>query len=221
MKYILLSCFTLLVAAVLTACGGSRIGSTDKMPESGFLPNYTLLQPVQDMPQDVKLWRYRKAGLSPSQYTEVIVDPIALNQTEYSGAITPQIVDETKTILDQTIRAAIVNKGLKIVTQPGPKVVRVSLAITGAEVTNDNLKVWNFTPIGLATNAAAYAGGMNSKTPALVVENKITDSQSKDFIGGGVVTVQGESFRLESSSVKAFQDMAKRIVTLALEAPGK
>ena len=76
--------------------------------------------------------------------------------------------------------------------------------------------MWNFTPIGLATNAAAYAGGMNSKTPALVVENKITNSQSKEFIGGGVVTVQGESFRLESSSVKAFQDMAKRIVNIAL-----
>ena len=216
MKQFLYICLGILCAAVLVACGGSRIGSTDKMPESGFLPNYKLLQPVQDMPQDVQMWRYRKAGISASQYPEIIVDPIYLNQTEFSGAITPQVVAETKVILDQTIRTAIVNKGLKIVTQAGPNVARVSIGITGAELTNDNLKVWNFTPIGLATNAAAYAGGMNSKTPALVVENKITNSQSKEFIGGGVVTVQGESFRLESSSVKAFQDMAKRIVNIAL-----
>ena len=79
----------------------------------------------------------------------------------------------------------------------------------------------NMPGLSLDTIVSSAAMGMNSKTPALVVENKITDSQSKEFIGGGVVTVQGESFRLESSSVKAFQDMAKRIVTLALEAPGK
>ncbi len=75
MKQILLISISLLIVGFLTACGGSRIGSTDKIPESGFLPNYKLLQPVQDMPQDVQMWRYRKAGISPSQYSEIIVDP--------------------------------------------------------------------------------------------------------------------------------------------------
>jgi hypothetical protein len=110
---------------------------------------------------------------------------------------------------------------LKIVTQPGPGVVRVSVGITGAEISNDYLKPWNFTPIGLATNAAAFAGGVNAKTPALVVENKITDSSTNEVIGMGLVTVQGESFRTSSGSVDSFIAMAKKAVSAALEASAK
>jgi hypothetical protein len=96
-------------------------------------------------------------------------------------------------------------------------VVRISVGITGAEVSADGLKPWNFTPIGLATNAAAYATGVNSKTPALVIESKITDSQSKDFIGGGVITLEGETFRTGSGSISSFEEMAKRAVRLSME----
>jgi hypothetical protein len=49
------------------------------------------------------------------------------------------------------------------------------------------------------------------------VESKITDSQSNDFIGGGVITLEGETFRTGSGSITAFQDMAKRAVKLAME----
>jgi pyruvate-formate lyase-activating enzyme len=91
------------------------------------------------------------------------------------------------------------------------------VAITGAEVSADPIQPWNFTPIGLAAQAASHAGGINSKTPALVVENKITDSQSNEFIGGGVVVVQGESFRTASGSVDSFVAMAKKAVKAALE----
>ena len=106
---------------------------------------------------------------------------------------------------------------LKIVTQPGPGVVRVSAGITGAESSNDYLKPWNFTPIGLAANAAAFAGGLNAKTPALVVENKITDSRTNELLGMGLVTIQGESFRTSSGSVDSFIAMAQKAVRVALE----
>ena len=41
MKQILLISISLLIVGFLTACGGSRIGSTDKIPESGFLQAVT------------------------------------------------------------------------------------------------------------------------------------------------------------------------------------
>jgi hypothetical protein len=66
-------------------------------------------------------------------------------------------------------------------------------------------------------NAAAYAGGVNSKTPAMVVESKITDSQSKEVIGEGLVTIQGESFRTSGGSVESFIAMAKKVVQVAME----
>jgi hypothetical protein len=66
-------------------------------------------------------------------------------------------------------------------------------------------------------NAAAYAGGVNSKTPAMLVESKITDSQTKEVIGEGLVTIQGESFRTGGGSVESFVAMAKKVVRVAME----
>ena len=204
---------------VLVGCSsGPKITSSTTIPESGFLPNYRLLQPVANTPDGTRIWRYRKAGVNPNTYNAVILDPIYLNQSQFTSEITPEVVAQTKRALETSMRDAVNNRGgLRIVTEPGPGVARISVGITGAEVSADGLKPWNFTPIGLATNAAAYATGVNSKTPALVIESKITDSQTKDFIGGGVITLQGETFRTGSGSIASFEEMAKRAVKLAME----
>ncbi|MDG2272855.1 MAG: hypothetical protein P8L39_11165 [Halioglobus sp.] len=47
----------------------------------------------------------------------------------------------------------------------------VAVGITGAEESADGLERWNFTPIGLAVNAAAYADDVNSKIPTMIVES--------------------------------------------------
>jgi hypothetical protein len=208
--------------ASLAACSSGPKLMTEKIPESGFLPNYKVMQPVDNTPKDIRAWRYLKPGLFASSYTAVMIEPVYLNQREYTKEITPEVIAQTKKILEEVIRQAVSRRGdIKIVNQPGPGVLRVAIGITGAEISADGLKPWNFTPIGLATNAAAYAAGVNSRTPALVVENRITDSRSREFIAGGMVAVQGEPFRLGSSSVGAFQDMTKRIVVFAMESPLK
>jgi hypothetical protein len=206
----------------LTACGGGPKVMTERMPESGFLPNYNVLQVVGNTPKDIRAWRYIKPGIQASSYTAVMIDPVYLNQTEYTKEITPEVIAQTKKILEEAMRQAVQRRSdIKLVDKPGPGVARVAVGITGAELSADGLKPWNFTPIGLAANAAAFATGNNSKTPALVVENRVTDSQTKEFIAGGMVAVQGEPFRLGSSSVGAFQDMTRRIVVFAMESPLK
>jgi hypothetical protein len=206
----------------LTACGGGPKVMTERMPESGFLPNYNVLQVVGNTPKDIRAWRYIKPGIQASSYTAVMIDPVYLNQTDYTKEITPEVIAQTKKILEEAMRQAVQRRSdIKLVDKPGPGVARVAVGITGAELSADGLKPWNFTPIGLAANAAAFATGNNSKTPALVVENRVTDSQTKEFIAGGMVAVQGEPFRLGSSSVGAFQDMTRRIVVFAMESPLK
>jgi Protein of unknown function (DUF3313) len=208
--------------ASLAACSSGPKLMTEKIPESGFLPNYKVMQPVDNTPKDIRAWRYLKPGLIASSYTAVMIEPVYINQREYTKEITTEVIAQTKKMLEEAIRQAVSRRGdIKIVNQPGPGVLRVAIGITEAEISADGLKPWNFTPIGLATNAAAYAGGVNSRTPALVVENRITDSQSREFIAGGMVAVQGEPFRLGSSSVGAFQDMTKRMVVFAMESPLK
>ena len=205
------------VVAILAACSNTTKLASEPMPKSGFLPNYSLLQPVATSQSDVRIWKYRIAGVSPSAYTAVILDPIYLNQNA-TQQITSDSINQAKVSLQASMLEAVQGRGnIKIVTQPGPGVARISVGITGAESSNDYLKPWNFTPIGLATNAAAFAGGVNSKTPAMVVESKIVDSQSKVLLGEGLVTIQGESFRTGSGSVESFVAMAKKVVLAAME----
>ncbi|OIM98792.1 hypothetical protein A9236_05230 [Polynucleobacter sp. QLW-P1DATA-2] len=205
------------VAILLAACSNTPKLVSEPMPRSGFLPNYSVLVPMATSQSDVRIWRYRVSGVNPSSYTAVILDPIYLNQSATKEVSAEAISQAQITLQDSMIDAVNSRGNIRIVTSPGPGVARITVGITGAESMADSLQPWNFTPIGLAANAAAYAGGVNSKTPALLVESKITDSQSKQLLGEGLVTIQGESFRTGSGSVSSFIEMAKKVVRVAME----
>lgn len=206
-------------AALLAACSTGPKLASEPMPRSGFLPSYDVLRPVASPSADARIWRYRKAGVNPGTYTAVILEPVHLNRGAYSKDVTPEAVASAVAALQQSMREAVESRSdVRLVTQPGPGVVRIAVGITGAEASADGLKPWNFTPIGLATNSAAYVAGVNAKTPALLVESRMTDSQTNEFIGGGLITVQGESFRTGSGSLEAFTNMAKKVVRVAMEA---
>jgi len=217
MKKLSLTAASISVAVLLAACSNAPKLATESMPRSGFLPDYSLLVPISTSVPDARIWRYRISGVNPGSYTAVILDPIYLNQNATKD-VSADAIARAKATLQASMVEAVNSRGsIKIATQPGPGVARVSVGITGAESSADSLQPWNFTPIGLAMNAAAYAGGMNSKTPALLIESKITDSQSKKLLGEGLVTVQGESFRTASGSVDSFIAMAKKAVKVAME----
>jgi hypothetical protein len=204
------------VGIALFACSNTPKMMTQPMPQSGFLPNYSLLKEVPDTPSGTRVWRYRNEAVNPAIYTAVIIDPIYLNQTPTQNITAESLTQAKITLQDSMINTVLEKGNIKIVTKPGPGVARISVGITGAEASANSLQPWNFTPIGLAANAAAFAAGVNAKTPALVVENKITDSQSNQLLGEGLITVEGESFRTASGSVESFIDMAKKVVSASL-----
>ena len=202
---------------LLAACSNTPKLASESMPRSGYLPDYSVLVPMATSVPDARIWRYRISGVNPSSYTAVILDPIYLNQSATKDVSAESIAKARSALQASMVEAVSARGNIQIVTKPGPGVARVSVGITGAESSTDSLQPWNFTPIGLALNAAAYAGGVNSKTPALLVESKITDSQTNKLLGEGLVTVQGESFRTAGGSVDSFIAMAKTVVKVAME----
>jgi hypothetical protein len=202
---------------LLAACSNTPKLASESMPRSGYLPDYSVLVPMATSVPDARIWRYRISGVNPSSYTAVILDPIYLNQSATKDVSAESIAKARAALQASMVEAVNARGNIQIVTKPGPGVARVSVGITGAESSTDSLQPWNFTPIGLALNAAAYAGGVNSKTPALLVESKITDSQTNKLLGEGLVTVQGESFRTAGGSVDSFIAMAKTVVKVAME----
>ena len=209
-----------LLAVFISACSNTPKLASQPMPRSGFLQNYANMVPVSTRESDTRVWRYRKSGIDRGTYTAVILDPIYINQN-VTKEVSTEVINRTKAALQSSMVETVNGTGnIKIVTEPGPGVARISVGITGAESSADSLQPWNFTPVGLAINAAAYAGGVNSKTPAMLIESKITDSQSKEVIGEGIVTVQGESFRTGGGSVESFVAMARTAVRAAIETSG-
>ena len=218
MKKLQLFAASISTVVLLVACSNAPKLATESMPRSGYLPDYSILVPIATSVPDARIWRYRVSDVNPGAYTAVILDPIYLNQNATQD-VSAQSIAKAKAALQASMVEAVNNRGtIRIVTKPGPGVARVSVGITGAESSADSLQPWNFTPIGLALNAAAYAGGVNAKTPALLVESKITDSQSNKLLGEGLVTVQGESFRTAGGSVDSFIAKAKTVVKVAMEA---
>ena len=217
MKKLRLLAASISAAILLAACSNAPKLATQAMPRSGFLPDYSLLVPMATNDPDARIWRYRVSGVNPGSYTAVILEPIYLNQNATKD-VSPEVINKAKAALQASMNEAVNSRtNIKVVNKPGPGVARISIGITGAESSADSLQPWNFTPIGLAMNAAAYAGGVNSKTPALLVESKITDSQSNKLLGEGLVTIQGESFRTASGSADSFVAMAIKVVKLAME----
>ena len=208
---------TLIAFGVIAGCSNAPKLTTQVLPQSGFLPNYQILQPVSIKDPDARIWRYKKEGVNASAITGVILEPIYLNQS-VTKSLSAEVLAKTKAALQESMYDAIsARKDIKIVKEPGPGVVMISVGITDAEQSNDSLQPWNFTPIGLAVNAAAYTTDLNSKTPALVIESKIVDSQSKELLAEALSVIKGESFRTGSGSVDSFVEMAKKAVKLSVQ----
>ena len=92
----------------------------------------------------------------------------------------------------------------------------MSIAITGAQALGDGFKPTDLIPVRAVLGLASNAAGVNSKNAVLVVEAKVNDSQSGKLLGEALYVVSGETFRLESSSVEAFQKLAEKWVQTAV-----
>lgn len=209
--------FSALSAGMVTNSAYAAEKLSEKVkPQSGFISDYSLLQKV-DGPKGSQIYRYRKTGVAPENFNAVLIDPVVLNQASPEGQLTADVLTQTRTALDQHIRESIAARGLKIVTEPGPGVLRVSVAISGAELETEGFKPRNILPISAVMKLASKATGMESKTPTLLVESKLVDTQSQEMVGAGMITIAGESFRSEAGTVEGFQALTKRVVQVATQ----
>ena len=205
-------------ALLLTACGGGGLSESQK---SGYLTSseYNQLQNVGSPAPGVNVYRYISPDFKRSDWKGIMIDPVLLYQTalksEGQKGLTEEIIYQTRMIIDNELRAKVTQR-FNVVDKSGPGIARLSVAITGAQVEGDSLKLRNVVPISAVLFAAQKATGLDSKTPSLVVEAKMRDSVTGKILGEGVYTMSGETFRTESSTTEAFQKLAVDWVTTAV-----
>lgn len=200
------------VMLALSGCGTSNL--TQK--PSGFLPDYSLLKPVANPPSGAQIYTYSDPTFIAGTYNAVIVAPVLLYETATENGITDQQIQSAQMNIQNGI-IQIVSQKAPIVDKPGPGVVKLSVAITGAEIQKAGLEPWNIIPISAAIKLASMATNTNSKTPMLVVELKFTDSVSGKLLRETVTVLRGESFRGRVDTAQEFQQLAQTWVQLALQ----
>ena len=213
MKNLITLVLTFSFIVFFTGCA-NKPDVTQRAP--GFLPNYTLLEPI-DSPEGSQIYVYKNPAAKRSDYHAVILEPVII----YEGAmsednLTHQHVEDARANIDAGIER-IVSEQIQLTPFPTVGVARLQVAITGATLEEESLKPWNIIPVSAAITLAKHASGLENKTPILVVELKFTDSVNNMLLREIVTTINGEDFRREGDTSAEFANLANTWVEMALD----
>ena len=188
--------FVVLVSLTLTtisACAGKTY--------SGFLKNYPKFEsgPVGGANKV-----YIKEGVDFRKYDKIMMDHVVFfwkEDADYKGIN----ADELKELSDAFHKAVAesLKDGYPLVSEPGPDVLRIRVAIT--EVTQSRPGLNTFTalmPIGLGISFIKKGiTGTHSFVGTASMEAEFLDSQTNERLAAAIDTKGGEKYKL----VKGFQ----------------
>ncbi len=192
---------------------GCSAGSMKEVKTSGFLGDYSALQPGGD---DEAIWVHVKQDVNFKPYDSIMFERVMVmlsDDAEYKG-IDPALLAEL-TEYYQTALMDAVKDGYTLVDKPGPGVLRVRVAISGLKpgkpVSNTMSSI---IPIGMAVaGITKQASDDNLGTGEAATEMEVLDSVTGDRLAAAVDRRQGGkmAFRGKWEDTKqAFDHWAKR-----------
>ena len=198
--------------------------AAEKEKYSGFLKDYSSLKPG---PKGGAKLRYLKDGVDFGKYNKVMLDQVVFflkKDAENKGIQAKEIQDITQAFHEAVAKA--LEGGYPIVSEPGPDVMRVRVAITNIEPSNPAVSgVTTVMPIGLALSFVKKGvTGKHTGVGSAGMEAEILDSVSSDFIGAAVDDRSGSKasgLTKFGPAKEAFEFWAKRLRTFLDEAHGK
>ncbi len=177
---------------ILAACASTQ---TQKLASrehySGFLSDYDNLKEITGA-NGLEYLRWMSPELTPGKYTSIYPQSIIfypkLTTQELAGRDTLiQIRDYFNDAAKKELSAAGV-----LATGPGPGVAEVQLAITGVYISEEGVKALEVLPIGALLSIGQRAVGARDQIVQLVVESKVTDSQTGKLVSTAVYKGLGE-----------------------------
>jgi hypothetical protein len=170
----------LMVLLGLMLLGGCATTNTQ---QSGFLGDY--YKNLGPGPADGAKMRWLKPGVDFGKYNKVMLDSVvfALAGDAENKTIDPEVMKDLQEKCNLALTNAIKDK-YPIVTEPGPDVARIRIAITGLKPSSPVLSaVTSVNPMGLAVSLAKKGGsGSYTGSGATNAELMGLDSMSNDVI---------------------------------------
>ena len=128
------------MALVALSCLAGAARAADSFESIFSLPPEAF-RPGRDQPT---LRVYMKPGSDLRAYNSLIIDSLGFIERDASGAWNLLVSDEKDKIdvyFRQTMAAALSERNIAVVTQPGPGVARLRVAVTGLEQVKPGFKV--------------------------------------------------------------------------------
>jgi len=183
---------------------------------SGFLEGY--YSKLKPGPKDGVKMRWLKPGTDFTQYNKFMIDGVVFyfaDNSAYKG-IDPEVMKNLADTFNKAIVEAFQGK-YEIVSEPGPDVMRIRIAITGFKQSRPGLSVVStIMPVGLAVSTVKKgATGSWTGSGATSAELMALDSITNDVIGVGVderTAEFQERFSKWGSAEEAFHFWAGRMV---------
>jgi hypothetical protein len=174
-----------LVLLTMTACASTQQAHT--VATSGFLDDYSILQ--KGAGDHEALQRYVNPIADWKSYTKVMIDPVQL-WVGRGSSLRDLPRDERirlTSLLFGKIRDALLAH-YRIVREPGPHVLRISVALTEATTSNTVLDtVSSILPTGyIFSGTKSLATGTGTFMGAASVEAKITDAELGTLLAAAV-----------------------------------
>lgn len=201
------------VVCMLAACASTS--QARKTTTSGFLKDYSQLKPGGEGQAQLL---YIDPAAKFSAYNAILMEPITVYATSADSALAKvpeEEMEELLNYLDVTVREQL-SSDYKLVTQPGPGVMRLRIALTEAQGAKVGLNaISSVTPTGLALSGLKKAvTGKSTGVGATRAEMEILDAQSGKRLAAAVderVGGKTSSFSKWQSAKDAFDYWAQRL----------
>lgn len=171
---------------ILSLNGCAATMQKRSVSDSGFLKNYSQLEPGKD---GEALKVYIDQSTDFDSYTKMIIDPVQIVVSKDSEMAKVSAADRQK--MADYFYAALsrdLGKRLEIVSTPGQGTARIRIALTDIKDKNVTMNtISSILPIGIAIDAIALAAtGSHTYVGDASAEMEIVDSVSSKRIAAGV-----------------------------------
>lgn len=162
--------------------------------ESGFLSNYSLLEPGEKGQADL---RYVNPSVNWASYTKILLEPVSFWDADTSK-VSPSDQQVLCSYFYNTLKTNL-GKNFTMVDQPGPGTMTIAVAITNADAATPGLRtISTIVPQARLLNSAKYlATGTYAFVGSATAEAKVTDSVT------GAILAEFVDKRFGGGSVKA------------------
>lgn len=208
----------LMMTVVLGLVFTTSAGAAQDIPFSGFLGNPAVYELLGPGPEGGVKLRWGKKGVQPQKFTKVMVDSVIFflsNSADYKG-IDPQEMKEMADTFDKSIVDALKGKH-QIVSEPGPDVVRIRIAITNIQPSRPGVSViTSVLPAGLGISLIkkGVTGGW-AGSGQTCVEFMAIDSMTNEILVLGIDQQSAafeQRFTKWGSAGDAFKFWSEKIV---------